>query len=417
MSRATPAFRILAAALLFALVAITPALAAQPALFTGVVVQMEEHAAENSSVLVISGILPDTQTLPATVRIAIPQGPTLMWSGEVLGGPLSEDPSVEPRFTHGENGFDTAELDLTRGRVGQIELNAGQLVESLGETRRATIPWYAVDAVPEVRLAFLVPPGSQIVTFSPGAIVEPGPNNGTIVALDASATAGQNFELVVEYTTPPAPTVAGGAAGSSGGQSMATLLVIAVVLVGFTLFGLSVVNRNKARAAARSAEETPRSADDDADDADVSDDAAASLDQNGAPTPPVAQAAAPAPKRMTPQVIIFGVVIAVLLVVIAIVALGEAPGTTQTTDEFVYKVFTSASGAGVVSYQLTMSEGDPAHESTHVFEALATNPAIRSGKLFLATGTIEVKYDPAQIDANGVAGVLAAGGYPPASGQ
>ncbi len=415
MSRATPAFRILAAALLFALVAITPALAAQPALFTGVVVQMEEHAAENTSVLVISGILPDTQTLPATVRLAIPQGPELMWSGEVLGGPLSEDPSVEPRFTPGENGFDTAELDLTRGRVGQIELNAGQLVESLGETRRATIPWYAVDAVPEVRLAFLVPPGSQIVTFSPGAIVEPGPNNGTVVALDTTATAGQSFELVVEYTTPPAPAVAGGAAGSSGGQSVATLLVIAVVLVGFTLFGLSIVNRNKARAAALSAEDAPVpvASDEDGEGTDVADDLEASSipDEDSTPLP------APAPKRMTPQFIIFGVVIAVLLIAIAVVALGEAPGTTQTTDEFVYKVFTAASGDGVVSYQLTLSEGDPVHESTHVFDALAANTAIRSGRLFLDTAVIEVKYDPAQIDANGVAGTLAAGGYPPASGQ
>jgi len=52
------------------------------------------HAEESGGVMLVSGELPPGTKLPAEAELSVPAGSTLLWTGEILGGATSEDPSL-----------------------------------------------------------------------------------------------------------------------------------------------------------------------------------------------------------------------------------------------------------------------------------------------------------------------------------
>ncbi|MCL2537753.1 MAG: hypothetical protein FWE51_05715 [Coriobacteriia bacterium] len=68
---------------------------------------------------------PDTP-LPATIEIAVPEGSSIIWFGEISGGPITGDTNFDPEdpaIKRTENGFDIYTATLTEHRQAQIEFN------------------------------------------------------------------------------------------------------------------------------------------------------------------------------------------------------------------------------------------------------------------------------------------------------
>lgn len=354
---------------------------------------------------IVTATLPAATPLPATIRLSMPQGSTVGWAGEVLGGPLENDPSVQPVIEHGENGYDTVSLTLTRGPRGQLELTVPGLLVQNGENRTLRAAYFTVDAADTVSIAALVPAGGVIETATPGAMKSPGPANGTILSLETSGTAGNEVVLDIRYTQSTVP-----ASTTTGGSNTAVYVIFAVVVAAFALLIVAVNKRTRQRSA--SVDE------DDADYSEPADEAvshvAASETAHVADEPDGGSPVITSKQRLTPQMLIIAVVVVILGGAVVMMTSGESPGTTKSTNEYTYKVLTSADADATLTLPITLSEADPAHESTHVFEAVAGVAGIRSMKLTYTPAAVEIKYDSAQVDEAAIRSALTAGGYPPA---
>ena len=58
-------------------------------------VDVTVHPEQNGGVLLISGQLPGSVTLPAQAELAVPAGGELQWIGQILGGAASADPELQ----------------------------------------------------------------------------------------------------------------------------------------------------------------------------------------------------------------------------------------------------------------------------------------------------------------------------------
>lgn len=349
---------------------------------------------------IVTATLPAGTPLPATIRLAMPQGSTIGWAGEVLGGPLENDPTLTPVIEHGENGYDIVSLTLTKALRGQLELTTPGLLVQNGENRTLRAAYAPVDAAGTVSIAALVPAGGVIETATPGAMRSVGPANGTILSLETSGAAGSEVVLDIRYTQSAAPATA-----TTSGSNTTVLLVLAFVAAIFTLLMVAVSKRAK----------RPQDADidEDEDDAEISvayKQVAEVPGENAAEETPIVAAK----KGLTPQMLIIGAVAVLLGGAVFMMASGESPGTTKSTSEYTYKVLTNADADTTVTLPISLSEADPAHESTHVFEAVANVTGIRSLKVIYSPPSVEIEYDSAQIDEAAVRSALTAGGYPPA---
>ena len=160
------AVRILALSALMAVTLLSAQVAfAAPAQWETVDVTI--HPEEGGGVLLVSGQLPESVTLPAQAELAVPAGGQLQWIGQILGGAASADPELQyTKRTVGSS--DVYAFTLTKSRIAQIEvpLTAGQQFD--GTTYSSAVGWTADRDVPSVRMNIRVPAGAQIATGTPG---------------------------------------------------------------------------------------------------------------------------------------------------------------------------------------------------------------------------------------------------------
>lgn len=192
---------LLATAVLMAVVfSASTALAAGPA-WQRVAVIM--HFEQSAGVMMVSGELAPDATLPATVALPVPERFPLIWIGEILGGPVSEDPEAEyVKSTVGAS--DVYTFNLKESRKGQIEVETAgpQYVDAT--TSRASLRWTALQDVPEVTLGVAVPQGATIVQAAQDATVQAG----YYTKLVQGVKAGDQLDLTFAYSTPAAPVAA-----------------------------------------------------------------------------------------------------------------------------------------------------------------------------------------------------------------
>lgn len=365
--------------------------------FETVTLQLDTATIGQPPMLIISGTIPDDAPLPATVRLTVPQGLTLSWAGEVLGGPVEDDPSLKPTFEHGQAGFDTVTLELSKGRVAQLELEAGPLLLASGTDRSVALRWLAPADVSDVHMSVRLPAGSQISTVTPGARTEPGTGGGSIVSLDTSAAAGSTLALDIAHTvsqTASSPV----RSGQSGGG--AAFVVFAVTAALLALAGMAIMKKARSRNDTQNpATMRPR--------ATHPQERTASNEQ-AQPVP--VERTGPA-KRVQPQVVILLCVAVALGFAAFALTSGETVGTTTTTNEHISRVLGDVKADATFSAPLTLSEGDPAHESTHVFDSLANVPGVHVARIVLQGPIIEIEYASGTVDEATIRAALAAAGY------
>ncbi|HAL30740.1 MAG TPA: hypothetical protein DCP20_08520 [Coriobacteriia bacterium] len=118
--------------------------------------------------------------------------------------------------------------------------------------------------------------------------------------------------------------------------------------------------------------------------------------------------------RPTPRTIlaISAVLIVGVAFVIANALSANAPGTTKTEGAKITYIISEAEAAATTDIPVRLLEGsDAAHESAHIFDALAGVQGAASATLDTETLVVSVAYDPAHLDPAEIQRTLAAAGY------
>lgn len=97
--------------------------------------------------------------------------------------------------------------------------------------------------------------------------------------------------------------------------------------------------------------------------------------------------------RPNPRVVMIGTVVVLAIGVLYYVSSTESVGQRSATGAAVTQVLGTAEPDSSASFELILKEGDPEHESAHVFEALGGMPGLASAGLDVATEVLTVEFD------------------------
>ncbi|MRR10942.1 hypothetical protein EG835_00255 [bacterium] len=137
-------------------------------------VQIWPEGEPNTNVIIVGVELPADTTLPATVRLPVPDGATVFWAGEILGPDPSTDIQREFQLVKGEGGM-AAEFTVETTRSVQFDATYGA-IEIDGNDLISKFEWR--QTVPSATTAFAVrtPVGTGDVTIEPAPPTDPREN-------------------------------------------------------------------------------------------------------------------------------------------------------------------------------------------------------------------------------------------------
>lgn len=202
------------------------------------------HSEESGGMLLVSGELPQTASLPAEAELSVPAGSQIQWIGEILGGP----PSADPELKYAKSTKDDVDLyrfTLTKSRVAQVEIPITDALVSDGTKYTASLKWTAAQAIPEVKVSVRVPPGAQVLQPSPGASLQADDSGYSFYTKTVkNVKAGDQLDLAFVYSAPAASTPAGSPAAAA--SSTAAPVILTLVAVVAAIAGVVAVRRKMA---------------------------------------------------------------------------------------------------------------------------------------------------------------------------
>ncbi len=176
---------------------------------------------------------PETK-LPAKVRVPIPTGAVLLWSGEILGGDVADDPSREASITATADGL-VVEFTLEKVRVAQVEAQ-WKAPTIAGNKVTSDLEWVNTTEAGTYTFAVRLPAGATNVKISPAEEGAPNTNadGETLHTLTpVRLEQGAKFPISISYET-------GNAAGGSS-SGLSPILIGAIVLLVIAVVALVVV--------------------------------------------------------------------------------------------------------------------------------------------------------------------------------
>lgn len=363
--------------------ATTPALAA-PIGWKSVDVTL--HADEERPTLLVSGELPATAELPYETELAVPAGTTLQWIGEILGGPASEDPTLEYVKTT-VRGMDVYRFTLTKSRTAQVEGAYSSATAFDGATYSSTLSWIAWRDLPQVHISTRIPQGAQIAVAAAGAGLVPGQSGNSYYSKTVEgAKAGDALGLAFSYTVPAASAPVGGAVPASGSDTT-VLLLVAIFLIAFAAL-LFVVWRKTTATAIVEIEESP-------------DTELPTLDE---PLPDASDDEPSAPEAHRVRTRRPASAIAVILgaLVVGVVLAVNLATSTPVVGGKITKFFGAASPCSSTTLTVVANQGvDLAKQGTRLVDAFTGQKEIGDVTLDIAGSTISVAFcESAQSEAS-----------------
>lgn len=166
-------------------------------------VQIIPEADETTSVVVVSLVLPPETPLPATVRLPIPKGGTVYWSGEIVGGEVGADIGRQYRLVPGEGG-DSAEITLEETRTAQIDATYKQL-DVRGGKYSLVLDWVQTEPCKDVSFSVRIPGSVTGLTLDPDAPGSPLTNvmgERLYTLAPVVLEPGDEFPVKVTYSRP-----------------------------------------------------------------------------------------------------------------------------------------------------------------------------------------------------------------------
>lgn len=194
---------------------------------------------DQGQLIVVTAISIDPSVkLPTTVRIPIATGAEVNWAGEVLGGPVSADPSRPYKIKTGAAGGKYAEFTVETTRAAQVDTTVNG-VGTNGATTMAKLEWVQSVDSPFTTFSVRVPAGATNVTITPTPTAQPETGQdgeklyyGDPMTLDPGAKQQVSFT----YST-------GGASGTpvTGGGGSSTPIVFGLVAAILVMIGVVIV--------------------------------------------------------------------------------------------------------------------------------------------------------------------------------
>lgn len=420
MTRTVRSLALAMMAALFALTLGVPAALAAPALpWESISLNLSTDA--DTPLLMVSGKLPDSTPLPATIVLAVPAGAEVQWAGEVLGGDPSADPTAQPTKTT-KDGQDLYTFTLTKARIAQIEAVVPPAIVTTNGLYSVNFSQVAFADAPEYVVAIQVPQAAQLSETPTGtASLAPGPTGYRYYQQSfPKVKAGDPIAVAFSYTLPAGATTGTAAPAAGGGSSM----LVPILLVGVALLlGAALVvgvrrkmNPTVAEQPSRpAASKTRKPAT-----ATVADD-----DEGGFSTteaaPKVAakpkqvevadeeDAVAPAPRN---KIALFGTLaIVAALLVVGVIAVSSG-GAAKTTEDAITKVLAGGEACTQAQIPLAFPEGtDTTKAAEELFAAIATVPSVTQATVRLSTSSMEIGYCNSEANEEVIRAALAPTGY------
>lgn len=206
--------------------------------------QLQYAPAGDHSLLIVTAVADPQSPLPATVTLPVPAGATVLWAGEILGGPATGDLlRVTTMETVGD--MDVYTMTLEQAYTAQMELQLPAAVAS-GSRFDAVLTWTNPgDEVP-VRASVIIPAGATDVEVAPAVSGETNTNDlGETLYPLTGARLAQGAAMVVEASWVTGGTASAGDAESPILPVLLGLLVLAVA----SLVIVAVRERTRARRA------------------------------------------------------------------------------------------------------------------------------------------------------------------------
>ena len=216
----------------------TPATAAVP-LGTGEI-EVQLWPSKTSALLLVSLRLPDTVQLPARVRMPLPEGAQVTWSGEITGGNAADDIQRPYTFVTA-NGGRAIEFVAQQSRDLQYEADLPAPTVA-GDRVMTVLKWVQTTEALGVDPAVKVPAGATDVQIKPTPTLQPRTNTAgeALYTLPQQRPAiGGTFAIDVTFQQGLAGATA--AAPSSGTASGSSTLIWVLVAVLFVVVAIVVV--------------------------------------------------------------------------------------------------------------------------------------------------------------------------------
>lgn len=230
-------------ALALALVLLVPAVASAAAV-REYQIQFAPVTAQGDALAIVTAIVDPGESLPASVTVPVPEGATLLWAGEILGGDPSADPARETTVER-VGDMDLYTFTLEQSYTGQVEIQLPGPTIS-GSRLSASMSW--TNPGPEVLVtgAIIVEPGAADVETTPELVGETQSNEigERLFPLAGLRLAeGGTYPMSVEWSR-------GGGEASGSSDSTLALLIGALVAAVVALIAVWARERTKARRAA-----------------------------------------------------------------------------------------------------------------------------------------------------------------------
>lgn len=221
---------VLLAALAAVSIAVPAAIAAPVSPWESVSLNLSTDA--DTPLLIVSGKLPDSTALPATIELAAPAGAALQWAGEILGGDAAKDPKASPTKTR-RGTQDIYIFTLTKSRIAQIEATVPSAITVAGDVYTVDFSQVAWSGASEAVVAVQIPQAAQLSETPTGtASIAPGPTGFRLYQQQfTKVKVGDVLKVAFSYTIPAAAAATGTVPGQAGGGGMIVPILLAGIVV------------------------------------------------------------------------------------------------------------------------------------------------------------------------------------------
>lgn len=318
------------------------------------------------SVMIVTGTLPKTVTLPATIDIAVPKGATVGWFGEIDDTGKGGDFEIKhtPR-TEGE--YDIYTATVTKYKTVQAEVSTG--VAYAGNDGIARFAYAPATDTATLVLGVEIPATAKYTPKANYTDLGKGKEGSVYGTTFTNVKAGESVEASFDFKTAAAANSTG-AKGGSTSVLITVLIVVLVVAIGGLIFVLAQNKIKNGPTGGASAGKRASSA------------SSATLKQPTSSTKNAAPVAEPVKKKINPALVITGII--ALVAIVALIAAGSFSSKVTMVNGIYMKEFAQGDPCSSVDYALS--------------EAAVSNHEKTAGKIFDLLGDSELTILKASLD-------------------
>lgn len=199
----------------------------------------------------------ESTPLPIEVKMAVPKGASVIWTGDLMGGDAAQDVAATPKVNPMPD-YDEVVFTLTKSRTGQLEAQWPALKVN-GQEREINLEWTQRYEAKRVTFDLRVPTQATDIKMSP-----PASTTGVIMTqqefidvapLNLAVGQKQDFNITYKRSTnvpsvteqPTQQPQGGTISNSSSGWSSGSILILFAIAVALILAAVAFARSNKHR--------------------------------------------------------------------------------------------------------------------------------------------------------------------------